>query len=626
MTDVGERTREKSASASAGSFADKKKDNSMPTFEPKILNHYLCPHGMQVIARIAPTPSKEPLVTTVEKIVPEEDWYHFRVTGWLFQRWNERPVRKSCTIRIPLPRVEADGRFWLGDRERVVVRRCYRDLQAPADEVVYRFDSPAQVLLSELQKAFASIFRDFYFTGTPPSNEAARDKVRRIFATSLYCPVLDNHPVARKSLGELVYMDIPEGLNLEQRRFPVELWGILDPSSTSQGTKINRVYRLCQGVQIDRFGLAHKSGIDHCSTLANNAIAVDFNPLRTMLLRTTFEQAMELENEERPWIAGQMHEVPGIHLLTALMDLKDKTFEDCVVVSESAAQRMTAMRHNQEFVETFSRLELKVRPGDHVERSTILGEGLDQDGERRTFRAEKIYGPGWINNITVCQTWMMGRPALRYRFFYTRRAELEVGDKVTTRAGTKGVVWIVKDHLMPKMADGRTVECCVSPLSVIGRKAMLVLWEMMVNRHQLDLGQRIVITHGKQIRIKDLLEQAGYAYGFQNLSEVAGDKEQLYYRREKLPEPTFVAPLFWIRLDKLAKEIACVQTGEQPLNRHGVAIASGRRSGQMRDLAKTIALKSRGLHHNLTHSIRENMTGVEQFAKVAAVLEPERFA
>jgi len=587
--------------------------------DTKVLEHYLNPHGMQCAIQSVKAPAIKDVDCPAEYVRPEENWYQVQFYGWLCGGTQY----KSCKLLIALPKFNPDGSFMLRDGERVVVHRCYPDMQAPPGQRRWIFRTPAQVVIDQLQKAMSDVLRDFYFTGTPPHNETARHKIRKIFADSVYFPILPQNKMARQSLHELVYLDVPSSLDLEDLRFPEELLGILDPTSTSQGSKINRAYRMCEGVKIDKLtGQAIPSNKPLCGTNMANALAVDMN-LRTHLLRTSFEGSLEMENPDEPWVSGELHNLDGQHWNVALMNFRSYTWEDCIVVSESCAKQSAAIRYHTETIETYGKLELKVKQGNEVERGALLAIGTDVDGQRVEFYSKRLLTEGWVDRITVTSSMKQDKPVLRWRFWLARRAPLQTGDKVTTRFGTKGVVRVVPDHQMPHTVQGKTVDACISPESIIARKAMGLLWEMMANKKCSMLGRRFIMPHGQQLFLKynhdapsfETLVQEGY-----------GAKEQLFLKKMPLPECTFVAPVYMIRLDKLAQEQATVQTGAQATNHHGVPINSGRLGGQKRDLAKLIAMESHGLVDIVDASLRENMAGVKYFSSVASVLEPEKFA
>jgi hypothetical protein len=247
----------------------------------------------------------------------------------------------------------------------------------------------------------------------------------------------------------------------------------------------------------------------------------------------------------------------------------------------------------------------------------LLGVGLGRDGKREPFHSTRLHHSGWVERITATRTHLLGKPAIRYRFHITSHLDAKTGDKVTTRAGTKGVIRVIPDDQMPVMDDGRRLEACVSPFSVYSRKAILVPWEMMANNRQSRKGERLVFPHLDQLRrLRPTFRQLA-SWG-------EGRKTQLWMKREKLPEETFIGLLYFVRLDKIAREIASVQKGKRRKNHHGIPVNSARLSGQRRDLGKAMAMSARNLHGFLAHTIREDASGTRHVRNVASVLE-ERY-
>lgn len=587
------------------------------SFAPKLLEQWLNPHGLELKCRAIDPPGSEDFDTPAEYVKPEEQWYEMSFQGFL--SGGKKFAR--CRFLLPLPIFGPDGRFMLRDGERVVVHRCYPDYQTVAGQRRYLFRQPAFLVLDKLQKAFSQALQDFYFTGTPPHGDAVRAKVKRVFSDATYFPLMAGSKIAKRSVQDLVYLDIPETLDLEQFRFPEQLLGVLDPTSTSQGEKINKSFRLCEGVKINQQGEVEERGAPLCKITQENALGVDMN-LRTHLLRTSFEGCLELEQAHEPYVCGEQHGIEGRHLTVALMNLKAHTWEDAIAISESAAAQFAAIRYHHEVIETFGNLTLKVKPGQEVKAHDHLADGVGDDGKPRAFYSEKLLTEGWVDRITVTRSMKQDQPMMRWRFWLARRAPLETGDKVTTRFGTKGVVVIVPDYHMPKLPNGQPVDACIAPESVVGRKAMGVFWEMMMNRKLEAERSRLILPHTHQLFIRDNDEVPSFE---QLVEDGWGEKTQLSYKKKQLDEPTFVAPLYIFRLDKIAVEQASIQKGEQAKNHHGIPVNSGKRGGQKRDLAKLIAMQSRGLALVVERSIQDNLAGLRHFEQMAGVLEPERF-
>jgi hypothetical protein len=587
------------------------------SFSPKILEHWLCPHGLELKCRAINPPGSDEFDTPAEYVHNEEQWYEMSYSGFL----SGGKQFARCRFLMSLPIFGADNTFTLRDGRRVVVHRCYPDYQAEAGERRYLFRKPAFLVLDRLQKALSQALQDFFFTGTPPHGDAVQAKIKRIFSDATYFPLVAGSKIAQRSVQDLVYLDIPETLDLEQFRFPDQLLNIVDPTSTSQGEKINKSFRFVEGMAMDGDGHVTKTGETLCTITRENALGVDMS-LRSHLLRTSFEGCLELEQPEAPFVCGERHGIEGQNLTVALMNLKAHTWEDAIAVSETAAANMAAIRYTQEVIETFGPLALKVKEGQEIRAFEHLADGVADDGKPHEFYSKKMLTEGWVDKITVTRTIKQEQTMMRWRFWLARRAPLQTGDKLTTRFGTKGVVVVVPDEQMPHLPNGEPVDCCIAPESVVARKAMGVFWEMMMNRKCATERSRLVLPHGEQLYLRDNPAVPSFE---QLVEEDWGSKTQLTYKNKPLPERTFVAPLYIFRLDKIAVEQASVQKGEQAKNHHGIPVNSGKRGGQKRDLAKLIAMQSRGLHTIVDRSIEDNMAGMRHFEQIASVLEPEAF-
>jgi len=70
--------------------------------------------------------------------------------------------------------------------------------------------------------------------------------------------------------------------------------------------------------------------------------------------------------------------------------------------------------------------------------------------------------------------------------------KIEVGDKIGNRHGNKGVVKILPKEKMPRMEDGKYVDICISPLSVISRMNLGQIFELHLGMSLVDLKRQLV--------------------------------------------------------------------------------------------------------------------------------------
>lgn len=221
----------------------------------------------------------------------------------------------------------------------------------------------------------------------------------------------------------------------------------------------------------------------------------------------------------------------GTNLRAAYVPLHGYNFEDGVVVSETAAKKLTSehmhrkgldttkehLLSKQKFVANFDNLLTKeqaelldddgvvkkgmqVKPGDVLVAAMRLRE--DTDEARVRARMHKSLAQPY-DNVSV--TWESDHPGVVTNVVKRgRRTEVhvktdepaEIGDKITGRHGNKGIITkIIPDHEMPKTGDGKNIEIALNPAGVPGR---------------LNLGQVLETAAAK------IAEKTGKTYRVQN--------------------------------------------------------------------------------------------------------------
>lgn len=190
----------------------------------------------------------------------------------------------------------------------------------------------------------------------------------------------------------------------------------------------------------------------------------------------------------------------GLNMRTAYLPFRGKNYEDAVVISESAAKRLTSehmYQHEAEwddnthvgkkaFVSLFP-TEYDKKLLDNFDDNGAIKKGATVNfGDPLVLVAKKkdtVYGKvhrgraGNFTNETI--TWDHHAPGVVTDVMHTKKgvsvvvknqAPMDVGDKLTGRFGDKGVVAeIVPDDQMPKDRDGAPFEVLVSPLGLISR-------------------------------------------------------------------------------------------------------------------------------------------------------------
>lgn len=253
----------------------------------------------------------------------------------------------------------------------------------------------------------------------------------------------------------------------------------------------------------------------------------------------------------------------GVNATVAFLAWHGLNYEDGIVVSESFAARMSS-RHTVRLATAYDPLLgaselllsaeevaalvpaqtplLRVRgAADRVLSMPEDGHLVpvtDDDGRRYSTRS----GPMDYQQ--------------EVRLAYRVRRSLQVGDKLTTRHGGKGVVTRIEpDERMPRLPDGKIVEVLLNPLGVIRRLNMGTLMELAV-------GLELILTEGwesasprivprrlgreERLALAERLEGLGAKDGKLPLANVAG----------KPVGPlagVMVGPLYIVKLDHLAK-------------------------------------------------------------------------
>ena len=190
----------------------------------------------------------------------------------------------------------------------------------------------------------------------------------------------------------------------------------------------------------------------------------------------------------------------GLNLRVGYTPFRGRNYEDAVVISESAAKKLTSQhmyQHEAEWDDNThvgKRAFVSLFPSEYDKK--VLGNFDDNGAIKKgtvvnygdplvlvTKKRDQVYGKvhrgraGAFANETI--TWEHHSPGVVTDVEHTKKgvsvvvksaAQMEVGDKITGRFGDKGVVSeIVPDQQMPQDSQGRPLEILVSPLGLINR-------------------------------------------------------------------------------------------------------------------------------------------------------------
>lgn len=190
----------------------------------------------------------------------------------------------------------------------------------------------------------------------------------------------------------------------------------------------------------------------------------------------------------------------GKNLRVAYLPFQGKNYEDAVVISASAAKKLSSehmYQHTAEWTDsshTGKRAFMSLFPGEYdkktlenfddkgaIKKGAIVNYGdpliLHAKAKETTYGKVHRGRAGNFSNET--ETWDHHSPGIVTDVEHTDKgvnvvvkslAEMQVGDKLTGRHGDKGVVAdIIPDHQMPHDKDNNPYEILVSPMGLISR-------------------------------------------------------------------------------------------------------------------------------------------------------------
>lgn len=574
-------------------------------FSAEILQRSISPRGMSFKVAEAPAAPVQEKIAGVSTYTHDRRFYKAVVAG---KSLSGAIVQTEVEFSLPIP--DKDGVFEIVGSRRYIAQEGFIDLHRfqlgkPVDFI---FRSRTRVFLMALNEIFNGAFLEFFMRGQPPTSGDIQSAIDSWLRSSPLTQEVPESEIGLESLRDLVYLRVGSaGLDTTHRRFSTNMWNRIDPSSTPQGEKVNISYRMASGSTMVGGNLRPGNSM-FCSVTERYGIAGKYSPRRLHLVRSGIEHALKLVNFERPLVGNAG--IPGRHLVTAIMNYRAHTGEDAIVISESASKKLTAIKHYKEQVWSIGEIHMKVSEGDTVTPGQVLAEVIDPlDGSKTEVHVRKPKYPTRVESMRAVRTEISGIKAVRVDVMLRAEIPVESGDKLYTRAAVKGVARIVPDEKMPLTARGVRVEAIISPESVIGRRAMLVYWEMMANVYSLRTKQPVMFDHMNPKPTFEEFVELGY-----------GDGVKLSLNEVELPEETFVGVTFFLRDSNLAREKMSGHGDGIVLNGMRVPVDSAKVSGQKRDLAKALAMLARGLSYNFTHSLIMNMHGQHAYRELIKVL------
>ena len=480
---------------------------------------------------------------------------------------------------LNLPRITTAGSFCHRGLDYALTRVAYQDLNSLTMD--YFVKEKSEVLAQILNDTLVKTMTDAFYKGAALSAKQVQSSVDTAISTSKYCQLVDvDNQAQLAQVADSVYLvNDAHAFDVERQMFPKSMLGKLDPATTSASGTINQVFRLVNGAEIKDRRITEGTGM-FARNIEDSGIGLALTPKRLNLLSTQFAQAIKLAKPEQSLtVSGPNNQLDGRELVTAVMDLGADTYEDAFMVSESAARELTCIRRYRCRFMTDGEVTVNVAVGDMVTKKDTLAEHVDiRTGETVLHRAKKIFAAAKVVEITETVTDMYGKPCMRYDIVVEEHQVMQTGDKMSTRGGLKGVAIVRPDADMPTLECGTPVDICVSPKSLYNRQSVVTWWEMMMNLR----AQSFVSVPEFDIPF-DQLVRDGY-----------GAKTQLQYNGESLEHETFVAPLFFFRLDKLAHEVLASAGADQKKDDDGVVMDTTT-NGQRRDFGYSLAIAAKGL-------------------------------
>lgn len=310
-----------------------------------------------------------------------------------------------------------------------------------------------------ISKTFAGISSN-RSKGTPCNfrMDDLTDNIKKELVAGSYMQLADNlNPIAAMSQSQRLSFVGMNGVDKDKvpeklRRVHKSFYGLIDTTDVSLGGKIGTTAALKGHVKNKLLVKDNNvlSGADFVPYKEYN------DPNRTAMAVGQMKEACPIIGGEDPIVSTKGWEKIkgaklGLNLNTAYIAGKG-VWEDAVVISESAAKKMTTVQTSRYLF-------------DEKPRGLKVGQ--------RVHRGERVGGtvfkyPGVVKSIDEKNT-----------VFVETEYKMGVGDKLAGRAGNKGVVSrVLPDNEMPIDEHGNRVDLILSPIGVAGRSNLGQVYEV----------------------------------------------------------------------------------------------------------------------------------------------------
>jgi DNA-directed RNA polymerase subunit beta' len=327
----------------------------------------------------------------------------------------------------------------------------------------------------------------------------------------------------------------------------------------------------------------------------------------------------------------------GTNLRVAYLPLKGYNFEDGVVISRSASQKMTSehlykesqkipedavrdikrfkIQHPAAFKEDqYKKLDdtgvikvgQRVMPGDPIAIAMTPYKIKDRLGiaaARKSFMgvhsdASMRWKSDYPGEVVAVHQRPDGTVAVHVR----TEEPMQVGDKITGRHGNKGiVVQVLEDNQMPHTKDGKHIEVALNPSGVPGRMNVGQVLETAAGKIALKTGKPYIVNNfdgtDAVSRVKAELKSHGLS-----------DQEELFDAETgKSLGPALVGPQHMLKLVHQIDKKISIRSGMAPLpgdtpekyDNNLIPSGSGKTGGQ--------SIGHNGLYTLLAHGAKANI-------------------
>jgi len=516
------------------------------------------------------------LKESIKKLFPLNHWQLTRTsltknsdTSRALALYLEKEETKSRILVISVPKAFGRVYYFRGSTKCIIHRGLpaagYKAHRGNLDYV--NVQSPEQVLTSELKRIITiAVCND-------KSNEWCQYALDTWFNTSPLLRLVDpEKPLTIKSETNAILLDIGEDMTDRE----IVNWEYrLDILSTTQNEKICRVFRLAAGAKVEDGRIIEGESLLSDINRENLVFPESNRPHRLLPMRPAFQTHEKLVKPEYPTITSNNYfgELSGTHLTTAIMDL-GVNYDDAFVISESAAEKLDCYVVKKHDFELTGDYDLS------IEESDVIGpRGFALLHDDRRMYLENRYD-AHIQEIKEFSTSRLGRTINIVRVRYSMIYHTKTGDKLTQRAGNKGILLIRADDKMPKNLNGDPIDIVMHPKSIISRRSMGIFREMMANLKY--KGKHKAYDHfSGEDTFRDLVKE-----GFGKKSKIL-DRE--------VEREVFIAPLFWIRTSSHAIDKLAAVGDRKPKDFRGLNPDNGKTGGQRINMGIGNVLIAKGL-------------------------------